>query len=500
MIGAGGPGLRAVRAELTKLRSVRAWVVGIAMIFVVIVGLGALGAEGIQVDCPDGPCPKPPTGPGGEAVRDQFSYVHQPLDGDGQLTAHIASFEGIITYPPPNHDTIVNGLVPWAKAGLMVKDGTNEGAAYAAVMLTGSHGVRMQHAFTEDKAGPANASWLRLARKGNTITGYASADGATWQKVGEADLGDLPQAVQIGLFVASPSDVTSKANARGGSIVQARWTQATAAFDQIDRQGEWTFTDVGDEGLRTDWEKNNEPAGVTRDGGQFRVTGSGDIAPAGNEAGPTLTFTLIGMIGALIAAIIVGVLFITGEYRRGLIRTTFAATPARGRLLTAKAIVIGGVTFVIGLVSAAIALPLGRFLVESNDGYLLPASLGTQLRVITGAGLLLSLTAILAYGMGATLRRGVLAVTAAIVLVVLPYLLATASILPAGAAVWLLRLTPAAGFAFQQVLPAYHQVKIPYSPSDGYFPLSPWAGLGVVAVWAVAFVGLAVFRARRADA
>ena len=64
----------------------------------------------------------------------------------------------------------------------------------------------------------------------------------------------------------------------------------------------------------------------------------------------------------------------------------------------------------------------------------------------------------------------------------------------------LLRLTPAAGFAFQQVLPAYHQVQLPYSPSDGYFPLAPWAGLGVVAVWALAFLGLAVLRARRADA
>ena len=79
-----------IRAELTKLRSVRAWVVGIAMAFVAIVGLGAAG---IQIDCPGGPCPKPPTGPGGEAVRDKFSYVHQRLDGDGELTAHIATFK-----------------------------------------------------------------------------------------------------------------------------------------------------------------------------------------------------------------------------------------------------------------------------------------------------------------------------------------------------------------------------------------------------------------------
>ena len=42
-------------------------------------------------------------------------------------------------------------------------------------------------------------------------------------------------------------------------------------------------------------------------------------------------------------------MFITAEYRRGLIRTTLAASPRRGRVLAAKAIVIGAVTFAAGL-------------------------------------------------------------------------------------------------------------------------------------------------------
>ena len=42
----------------------------------------------------------------------------------------------------------------------------------------------------------------------------------------------------------------------------------------------------------------------------------------------------------------------TAEYRRGLIRTTLAASPRRGRMLAAKALVIGAVAFAAGLLGA----------------------------------------------------------------------------------------------------------------------------------------------------
>ncbi|MCU7726042.1 DUF1349 domain-containing protein [Actinoplanes sp. KI2] len=489
-----------IRAEWTKFRSVRGWVAGIVVAFAAIIGLGLAGAYGIQQDCMGQICPAPPVGPGGEAVRDKFTFVHQRLDGDGELTAHLAAFTGIITYPPPNHDSIVSGLVPWAKAGLMVKDGTKEGAAYAAVMMTGHNGVRLQHNFTGDEAGPATAQWLRLARSGSTVTAYSSADGAAWTTVGSVTLTGLPASVDIGFFVTSPSDITSKDSPRGGNIVQARFTQATAVFDRVDRTGAWTLTKVGDTGEQTDWQKYHKADGLTQAGGRLSVTGSGDIAPAGHEGGPTIDFTLTGLVVALIAVIIVGALVITGEFRRGLIRTTFTAMPDRGRVLAAKAAVLGAVTFVPALVATAIVVPVASRVLHSHHVTLLPASAGTQIRVVVGAALLLSLAAIFAYALGAALKRGTIAIALAVVLVVVPYLLATTSLLPAGAGRWLLRVTPAAGFAFQQVLPAYHQVTLPYTPSDGYFPLAPWAGLGVLAAWAAAVLGLAVLRARRSDA
>jgi hypothetical protein len=82
---------------------------------------------------------------------------------------------------------------------------------------------------------------------------------------------------------------------------------------------------------------------------------------------------------------------------------------------------------------------------------------------------------------------------------VLPYLLATASVLPDGASQWLLWVTPAAGFAIQQSIERYDQVVTVYSPSSGYFPLAPWAGLGVLCACAAAAFAAAVILLRRRD-
>ena len=67
----------------------------------------------------------------------------------------------------------------------------------------------------------------------------------------------------------------------------------------------------------------------------------------------------MGTFAGLIAVIVVATMFITAEYRRGLIRTTLTASPRRGRVLAAKAIVIGAVAFVAGLVAAAVAVIFG---------------------------------------------------------------------------------------------------------------------------------------------
>jgi ABC-type transport system involved in multi-copper enzyme maturation permease subunit len=241
-------------------------------------------------------------------------------------------------------------------------------------------------------------------------------------------------------------------------------------------------------------------AGYRQADGTFTVTGSGDVAP-GAVGGTPVNQELAGMFIGLIAVVVAGALFITAEYRRGMIRVTLAASPRRGRVLAAKAIILGGITFAAGLIGAAGAVWAGDRLLAGNGFAIDPATALTQVRVIAGTAALTAVAAVFALGIGAIVRNGAAAVTIVITAIILPYLLAAVlPVLPAGAADWLLRVTPAAGFAIQQAIPAYPQVAGSYTPDQGYFPLAPLAGFAVLCGYAALALALAVFLLRRRDA
>jgi ABC-type transport system involved in multi-copper enzyme maturation permease subunit len=167
----------------------------------------------------------------------------------------------------------------------------------------------------------------------------------------------------------------------------------------------------------------------------------------------------------------------------------------------AKAIVLGAATFVVALPAAYIALLTGVRKVHVGGGAVYPVPVLTEVRMVAGTAALLAVAAVLALGIGAVVRRGAVAVTAVIALIVLPYFFAgPLAVLPAGAANWLLRLTPAAGFAIQQGYPRYSQLDVGYTPGNGYFPLAPWAGFAVLCLWAVLALSLGAYLLRRRDA
>src|SRR5580693_4290777 len=205
-----------LRAEWTKFHSVRGWVIGMILAALLMIFLGVFAAANGFSSCgvPGGPqetgkacLPYVPYGPGGEVVTDSFSFVHQPLTGNGSITARVTALR---TEQQTSPDTTAPLSVPWAKAGIIVKQSTKQGSAYAAVMVTGGNGVRMQYDYTGDIAGPpggvsaAHPRWLRLTRSGDTLTGYDSADGTHWTAVGTVRLSGLPSTVQVGMFATSP--------------------------------------------------------------------------------------------------------------------------------------------------------------------------------------------------------------------------------------------------------------------------------------------------------
>jgi ABC-type transport system involved in multi-copper enzyme maturation permease subunit len=499
---------RLLRSEWTKFRTVRGWLVGMLLAVLVTVGIAELNHS--ECGGPNGaPCTSP-VGPGSQAVTDSFYFVHQPLSTDGSITVQVTSLTGRSVGPRPVP------LAPWAKAGIIIKASTRPGSAYAAMMVTGSHGVRMQYDYTADIAGQpgavsaASPRWLRLTRSVDTITGYESADGSKWTEVGAAHLAGLPATVQAGLFAATPGSSQTTSSSITGTSATGGSELASATFGHVSLRGgaaggRWQGDNVGaGPGAGPGPGPGAGPeAGFRQAGGTFTVAGSGDIAPdvpgGPDGTGSSMESTLIGAFGGLIAIVVVAAMFMTAEYRRGLLRVTLTATPRRGRVLAAKALVIGSVTFVAGLAGAALAAVLGEALLRSDGNFILPVSTLTEVRVITGTAALLAVAAVFALALGALLRSSAVAITAAIALTVLPFLLANIA-LPATLADWLLRVTPAAGFAIQQTLTRYPQVSATYTPAQGYFPLAPWAGFAVLCAFAAVAFGLAVFRLHRRDA
>jgi ABC-type transport system involved in multi-copper enzyme maturation permease subunit len=485
-----------LRAEFTKFRTARSWMLALCAAGVVFVLLSFLSAFASRA-----PVRGVPVGPGGEAVSDTYTFVHQALVGDGTLTARVASLSGARTSPSEGgpDSRLDPWLAPWAKAGIILEPDTRQGTDYAAVMVTGSHGVRMQYDYTHDSAGiagvagPSSPRWLRLTRAGDAITGYDSTDGTHWTKIGTARLTSLPRTVQIGLFVTSPVYFPAGAGALTSSV-------ATATFDQVSTRGNlpprsWTGDAITGSGLYP-----SVPSASTwqqRSAGAFTISGSGDIAPLVGDiisaqwAGASI---VNGTIAALLFVIVLATVFATSEYRRGLIRATLAASPRRGRVLAAKAVVAGSLAFAAGAIATAIAEEITRHVLAANGSYLFPQS-GTDLaRVIIGTGLLLGLAAALAVALGTMLRRSAVAVAAAIVLLVLPGILGSQS------GNWLMRLTPTAAFAIQATLPRTNLVTSAYTPPNGYFPISPWAGLAVLAAYTAVALSAATWLLIRRDA
>lgn len=525
-----------LRAEWTKFRTMRGWVVTMlaaaAATALAPIALAGTAKSNDPMTCVHGQCQvesgNVATGPAGEAVTDSFYFVHQPLAGNGSLTAAISSLRGTgpamhlpTKFPQPSRTQ------PWAKAGILITASTRPGSPYAAIMATSGHGVRMQYDFTHDiagRAGPVSAAsvrWLRLTRSGSTLTGQESADGRHWTTVGTVQVAGLPATVQTGLFVASPDYNSDTQSFGGGDQGITAPTQAIAVFDHVSRQGHWPVgawagAQVGVGGRFLPYKASGHcgtpPCGAVkkrplpdrfaRSGGTFTVAGSGDIAPFVPVVDP-LQVTFYGTLFGAIAVVALGAVFITGEYRRGMIRTTLAASPRRGRVLAAKAIVIGSVTFAAGLAGAAVAFPFSVRKLHAL-GWTPPVwpvwSLTSQVgvRMVAGTAALLAVTALLALAAGTILRRSAGAITAVIGLVIFPLVLAV--ILPTAPADWLLRYTPAAAFSLQTSTLRYPQVNTGCIPYHGCYPLAPWTGFAVMCVWAVLALAAATFLLRRRDA
>ena len=182
-------------------------------------------------------------------TSDQFNYAYQTLTGDGTIIARVAGQQ--------NTD-------PWAKSGIMIRNGTSANAANVFLFTTPGNGTDFQYrtaagasAQWSGQVSAAAPEWVKLVRSGNTFTGYTSADGVTWNRIGSVTI-TMAATVDIGLAITAHNN--SLLNTSTFTNVSVDHTASPAVSQEVD------------------WVNGAAPAGATlaSDGGDsWRWTTSG---------------------------------------------------------------------------------------------------------------------------------------------------------------------------------------------------------------------------------
>lgn len=180
-----------------------------------------------------------------------------------------------------------------------------------------------------------------------------------------------------------------------------------------------------------------------------------------------------------------GAIVITGEYSSGMIRTTLAAVPRRGRLLAAKAISVVAVSLVVGEVISWAAFAAGQAVISGHQP---TASLGQPgvARAVAGAGLYLAMVALMSLAIGTLLRHTAGSiVTVVAILFVLPAIV--------------LALPPSWRNPVEEYWPTQAGSQV-YTVLQGAHTLTAWWGFGDLTLFVALLVGGAYLRLDRTDA
>src|SRR5439155_21772911 len=124
--------------------------------------------------------------------KDQFHFLYQTLEGDGEIRARLVDVE------------LTHSL---AKAGVLIRDNLKPNSPHAFLYLRAGSGVEFEHrSQSENKTdwagGEAAPYWLRLTRHGEWVYAYKSADGLVWNEIG-SDRVKMHRKIYVGLAVSS---------------------------------------------------------------------------------------------------------------------------------------------------------------------------------------------------------------------------------------------------------------------------------------------------------
>jgi hypothetical protein len=134
-------------------------------------------------------------------TEDHFHYVYQPLGGNGEIIAEVAS--------EPEQTT------GWEKAGVMIRATLDESSQQADISVTPGNGIAFQYrttagddSYNVQKTGLTAPYWVKMVRNGNVFTGYYSPNGTTWTELSSTTI-TMSGTVYVGLFLTSQSDTVA---------------------------------------------------------------------------------------------------------------------------------------------------------------------------------------------------------------------------------------------------------------------------------------------------
>jgi hypothetical protein len=144
----------------------------------------------------------------------------------------------------------------------------------------------------------------------------------------------------------------------------------------------------------------------------------GEVPPAFD----VVRASMFGLIFGQLVIAVIGAMAITSEYGTGMIRTSLAAQPRRMITWTAKLTVFAAVALVTGLVSSFASFLIGQSFFAKLH---IEATLSSPdaLRSVIGGALFLTVAGLLAFGLGTILRHTAGAITAAVGILFISFIL-----------------------------------------------------------------------------
>jgi regulation of enolase protein 1 (concanavalin A-like superfamily) len=134
------------------------------------------------------------------SAADQFHFVYQPMTGNAEIVARVAS---------------ITNAHAWAKAGVMIREALTAQSRHASMFTSVSKGYAFQRrpetgGLSVHTSGGSGAppGWVRLVRAGDRFDAYRSADGVSWTAIG-SDTIPMADTVYVGLAVTSHNTITS---------------------------------------------------------------------------------------------------------------------------------------------------------------------------------------------------------------------------------------------------------------------------------------------------